>query len=114
MKIRIAVASTNTPADLSKVAALDIFLVERSFEGLEIGRSIEKMGVWALPTSEVSFIDCFVPDTHRLSRDEGDGESHLHKLLAEIRIITGAMALGAGRALENYEIMRRSLPIVPD
>ena len=24
------------------------------------------------------------------------------------------VALGAGRALENYEIMRRSLPIVPD
>ena len=23
-------------------------------------------------------------------------------------------ALGAGRALENYEIMRRSLPIVPE
>jgi rod shape-determining protein MreB len=24
------------------------------------------------------------------------------------------VALGAGRALENYEIMRRSLPLVPD
>ncbi len=77
---------------------ITIFLVERDFEGLTIGRSIEKMGVWALPTSEVSFDNCFVPDTHRLSKEEGDGESHLHKLLAEIRIITGAMALGAGRA----------------
>ncbi|MCP4998377.1 MAG: acyl-CoA dehydrogenase [Hyphomicrobiales bacterium] len=77
---------------------ITVFLVERDFEGLKIGRSIEKMGVWALPTSEVSFSDCFVPDTHRLSKNEGDGESHLHKLLAEIRIITGAMALGAGRA----------------
>ena len=77
---------------------ITIFLVEREFKGLNIGRSIDKMGVWALPTSEVSFTDCFVPDTHRLSKDEGDGDSHLHKLLAEIRIITGAMALGAGRA----------------
>lgn len=76
---------------------LTIFLVERDFEGLNIGRSIDKMGVWALPTSEVAFNDCFVPDTHRLS-GEGEGQEHLMKLLAEIRIITGAMALGIGRA----------------
>ncbi len=77
---------------------LTIFLVERSFEGLVVGRAIHKMGVWALPTSEVAFADCFVPDAHRLSREEGDGEGHLRKTLAEIRIITGAMALGVGRA----------------
>ena len=77
---------------------LTIFLVERSFKGLHIGRAIEKMGVWALPTSELSFDDCFVPDSHRLSREEGDGEGHLRKTLAEIRIITGAMANGVARA----------------
>jgi len=77
---------------------LTIFLVERTFDGLNIGRPIEKMGVWALPTSEVAFNDCFVPDSHRLSQAEGDGESHLRKTLAEIRIITGAMANGIARA----------------
>jgi butyryl-CoA dehydrogenase len=77
---------------------LTIFLVERDFKGLAIGRSIEKMGVWALPTSELAFNDCFVPDSHRLSREEGDGESHLRKTLAEIRIITGAMSNGIARA----------------
>jgi acyl-CoA dehydrogenase len=77
---------------------LTIFLVERSFQGLVVGREIHKMGVWALPTSEVSLTDCFVPDTHRLSREEGDGEAHLRKTLAEIRIITGAMAVGIARA----------------
>lgn len=80
---------------------LTIFLIERDFEGLHIGRSIEKMGVWALPTSEIAFDNCFVPDSHRLSREEGDGETHLRKLLAEIRIVTGALALGGARgALE--------------
>ena len=39
-----------------------------------------------------------MPDSHRLSREEGDGEAHLRKTLAEIRIITGAMALGVARA----------------
>jgi alkylation response protein AidB-like acyl-CoA dehydrogenase len=77
---------------------LTIFLVEKDFEGLMIGREIRKMGVWALPTSEVALADCFVPDTHRLSKEEGDGEAHLRKTLAEIRIITGAMALGVSRA----------------
>ncbi|NMG43759.1 acyl-CoA dehydrogenase [Aromatoleum toluvorans] len=77
---------------------LTIFLVEKEFRGLTVGREIHKMGVWALPTSEVAFNDCFVPDSHRLSKEEGDGEGHLRKTLAEIRIITGAMALGVARA----------------
>jgi butyryl-CoA dehydrogenase len=77
---------------------LTIFLVERRFEGLVIGREIHKMGVWALPTSELAFDGCFVPDSHRLSREEGDGEAHLRKTLAEVRIITGALALGVARA----------------
>ena len=78
--------------------SLTIFLVERGFKGVKLGREIEKMGVWALPTSEVAFDDCFVPDDHRLSKEEGDGEGHLRKTLAEIRIITGAMANGLARA----------------
>jgi butyryl-CoA dehydrogenase len=77
---------------------LTIFLVERSFPGVTVGRAIEKMGVWALPTSELAFSDCFVPDSHRLSHEEGDGEAHLRKTLAEIRIITGAMSNGIARA----------------
>jgi alkylation response protein AidB-like acyl-CoA dehydrogenase len=77
---------------------LTIFLVERGFRGLTVGRAIDKMGVWALPTSELALDECFVPDSHRLSRAEGDGEEHLKKTLAEIRIITGAMALGVARA----------------
>ncbi len=85
-------------AKAGEARKLSIFLVERDFKGLAVGRSIEKMGVWALPTSEVAFNDCFVPDTHRLSKEEGDGEGHLRKLLAEIRIITGAMALGTACA----------------
>jgi alkylation response protein AidB-like acyl-CoA dehydrogenase len=81
---------------------LTIFLVEKHFKGLAIGKAIAKMGVWALPTSELAFDDCFVPDGHRLSHAEGDGEGHLRKLLAEIRIVTGALALGGARgALEE-------------
>ena len=85
-------------AKAGEAKKLTIFLVERGFEGVKLGRAIEKMGVWALPTSELAFDECFVPDSHRLSREEGDGEGHLRKTLAEIRIITGAMAVGLARA----------------
>jgi len=77
--------------------ALTIFLVEKDTPGLEVGRSIEKMGVWALPTAELSFSDCLVPADHRLG-DEGQGEAELRKILAAIRIMTGALALGVARA----------------
>jgi len=81
---------------------LTIFLIERTFDGLQIGKAIPKMGVWALPTSEISLDNCFVPDSHRLSREEGDGEMLVRVLLAEIRIVTGSLALGAARgALEE-------------
>lgn len=77
---------------------LTVFLVERDAPGLQVGREIHKMGVWALPTSELAFDGCFVPASHRLSREEGDGEAHLRRTLAEIRIVTGAMAVGIARA----------------
>lgn len=77
---------------------LTIFLVEKDDKGLHVGKPIEKMGVRAFPTSEVTFDDCFVPDDRRLSEKEGDGEQHLRKLLGEVRIITGALAIGCGRA----------------
>ncbi len=77
---------------------LTIFLVEKDDQGLEVGRPIDKMGVRAFPTSEVTFSDCFIPDVRRLSKAEGDGEQHLRKLLGEVRIITGALAIGCARA----------------
>ncbi len=76
---------------------LTIFLVERDFEGLLVGKTIEKMGVWASPTSELAFENCFVPEGHRLGA-EGEGEARLRSILSDIRIMTGALALGVARA----------------
>ncbi|MFQ5463265.1 MAG: acyl-CoA dehydrogenase family protein [Phycisphaerae bacterium] len=76
---------------------LTIFLVERDFPGLRIGRSIEKMGVRASPTSEVFFDRCLVPEGHRLGA-EGEGENALRAILSDVRILTGALALGVAQA----------------
>ncbi len=76
---------------------LTIFLVEKHFPGLKVGRSIEKMGCRASPTSEVFFDNCLVPDDHRLG-EVGEGEGALRKILSDVRILTGALALGVARA----------------
>lgn len=74
---------------------LSIFLAEKSFKGLKVGKAIHKMGVWASPTSELAFEDCFIPDSHCLS---DDGEKELRKILTRIRVMTGALAIGVARA----------------
>lgn len=76
---------------------LTIFLVEKDFPGLKVGREIEKMGTWAAPASEVFFDNCLVPEGNRLGQ-EGEGEHRLRDILVDIRIVTGALALGVARA----------------
>jgi butyryl-CoA dehydrogenase len=76
---------------------LTIFLLEKGFEGLDVGRAIHKMGVRALPTSELAINDCFVPAENRLG-EIGAGEAELRRILAQIRIMTGALAVGCARA----------------
>jgi butyryl-CoA dehydrogenase len=77
--------------------ALTIFLVDRDDPGLVVGRAIDKLGACGAPTAEVSFADCYVPLERRLGA-EGQGEAELRQLLARIRVMTGALALGIGRA----------------
>jgi butyryl-CoA dehydrogenase len=79
---------------------LSPFLVPRDTPGLEVGRSIPKMGVRASVTSEVSFEDCRVPSRCLLA-EEGKGREVLEEILEKIRLMTGALAVGAGQgALE--------------
>jgi butyryl-CoA dehydrogenase len=76
------------------------FLVPRETPGLTVGRSIPKMGVRASVTSEVSFEECRVPGRHLLA-EEGKGREVLEEILEKIRLMTGALAVGAGQgALE--------------
>ena len=75
--------------------ALSIFLVERGAEGLVVGDRIEKAGVRASPTSEVFFEG--TPATALLG-PEGEGATLLREILAEIRVMTAALAVGVARA----------------
>ncbi|GAG33835.1 unnamed protein product, partial [marine sediment metagenome] len=76
------------------------FLVPRETRGLTVGRSIGKMGVRASVTSDVFFEECRVPARFLLV-DPGSGRKVLEEILEKIRLMTGALAVGAGQgALE--------------
>jgi butyryl-CoA dehydrogenase len=76
------------------------FLVPRDTPGLTVGRNIPKMGVRASVTSELFLDDCRLPDRFLLA-EEGKGRAVLEEILEKIRLMTGALAVGAGRgALE--------------
>lgn len=74
---------------------LSVFLLERGSPGLLVGRDIDKMGVRASLTSEVSFDDA--PAACMLGA-RGAGMESLREILCEIRLMTAALALGVARA----------------
>ena len=72
------------------------FLVPRDTAGLKVGRRIPKMGVRASVTSEVFFEACRVPADHLLA-DPAMGRKYLEEILGKIRLMTAALAIGAGQ-----------------
>jgi len=96
-----------TVADFFTVAAktdpqagfkgVDLFLVEKDAPGLQVGRKIEKLGVRASETSELVLDRVEVPPENLLG-GQGTGYSSVSRILGEIRVMTGALALGLGQA----------------
>lgn len=76
---------------------IDMFLVERGAPGLAIGRNITKTAVLGQGAGELILEDCRVPAT-QLCGEQGTGFESLGAILAEIRIMMGALSVGLGRA----------------
>lgn len=76
---------------------LSLFFVPSRQEGVIVGRPIGKMGVRGSLTSEVAFVDVPLPANHLLG-GIGEGTRCLHEILAEIRIMTAALAVGVATA----------------
>lgn len=76
---------------------LSIFFVPKNLPGVMVGKSIEKMGVRGSLTSEVAFNDVKLPGNYLLGAI-GEGTRCLREILAEIRIMTGALAIGVAEA----------------
>jgi len=90
-----AVADMYTVFARTGAKELSIFLVERGAPGLELGKNIEKLGVRASLTSELAFNS--TPALCMLG-EKGEGMACLKEVLAEIRVVTAALAVGVARA----------------
>lgn len=74
---------------------LSVFLVDREAEGVELGKNIGKVGVRASLTSEVFFNSA---PAACLLGERGKGTAYLREILAEIRVMTAALAVGVARS----------------
>jgi acyl-CoA dehydrogenase len=82
-------------------AGLSMFLVERGTPGFTVSRRLDKMGMRASDTAELSFQECPVPAANLLG-EEGRGFHQLAAGLQRERIMAAVLALsGAGQALED-------------
>ena len=82
-------------------AGVSMFLVERGLPGFTVSRKLDKMGMRASDTAELSFQDCPVPAANLLG-EEGRGFHQLAAGLQRERIMAAVLALsGATQALED-------------
>ena len=87
----IVVASTDTDAGHKGISLL---VVERGMEGFERGRNLDKIGLHAQDTAELSFTDVVVPKDNLLG-EEGEGFIYLMMNLPQERLIIAAQAVAA-------------------
>jgi len=93
---RTAAGSTTRRHD-----GISMFLVERGLPGFTVSRKLDKMGMRASDTAELSFQNCPVPAANLLGI-EGRGFQQLAMGLQRERIMAAVLALsGAQQALED-------------
>ncbi|MGH7374804.1 MAG: acyl-CoA dehydrogenase family protein [Candidatus Rokuibacteriota bacterium] len=82
-------------------AGISMFLVERGLPGFTVSRRLDKMGMRASDTAELSLQECPVPVANLLG-EEGRGFHQLAAGLQRERIMAAVLALsGAAQALED-------------
>ena len=91
----IVVARTDPEAGHKGISLL---VVERGMEGFERGRNLDKIGLHAQDTAELSFTDVAVPKENLLG-EEGQGFVYLMMNLPQERLIIAAQALAAAEAI---------------
>ena len=101
------VVATTEPGQGMK--ALNFFLVEKGMVGFAPGQIIHKLGCRGTITGELIFDRVRVPKEHLLGEELGKGAIYLGEILNEVRTMTGAMAIGIGRAAfrEGLEYSRK-------
>lgn len=90
----VITAVKTDPAQRHK--GMSLVVVERGMEGFERGRNLDKIGMHAQDTAELSFSGVRVPVANRLG-DEGEGFRYLVTNLPQERLSIGATGVAAAR-----------------
>ncbi len=72
------------------------FIVDQGTPGFRASKHLEKMGMRSSDTCELTYEDCWVPDTQRLG-EVNNGFIDTLKILDRGRVSIGALALGLGQ-----------------
>ena len=96
----IVFANANPEAGYRGITA---FLIERGFEGFQVGRKEDKLGIRASSTCELLLEDCRVPKENVLGKI-GEGYKVAMETLNEGRIGIGAQMVGLARGALDYAI----------
>jgi len=80
-----------------KFRGLNFFFVPRETPGVSVSKPFDTVGTRTTLISEVAFENVHIPNEYRLGAD-GQGLSNLMAILAEIRSMTAALAIGLQRA----------------
>lgn len=105
---RVLVVARTSPFDpANRRAGLSILVVDTSSEGFSVGRRLEKIGLKASDTAELSFDSVKVPVSDRLG-EEGAGFTYLTHNLAQERltIAIGASATAAAAVKHAIDYTR--------
>ena len=79
------------------IKGLNFFFIPADLPGVSTSPKFDKLGTKATEISELAFTDVFIPEENRLGED-GMGFRNLFSILAEIRTMTAALAVGLSRA----------------
>lgn len=80
---------------------LSMFIVDRNTPGVSTGKHEDKMGIRVSNTADVIFDDVHIPASNLIG-EEGKGFKIAMQTLEKGRVITGAAAIGIGRAALEY------------
>ncbi|MEA2452003.1 MAG: acyl-CoA dehydrogenase [Actinomycetota bacterium] len=90
---------------------ISLFIVETNTPGYKVERTLDKVGMHASDTGEISFTDMFVPDENLLGK-QGEGFYNISWELQGERLVGAAGSIeGARRALEGaiaYALQRET------
>lgn len=96
--------AARTVDEAGKPTGINLFIVERSFNGITVGRKEDKIGARGVPSCPLFFDDTFVPVDARLGPEDGEGFKITMEALNSSRPIVAARAVGLAQGAIDHAI----------